>query len=41
MISPLEGLFSKLDNSMEVQECRDDLFDKTLVVDQMNNQAED
>jgi hypothetical protein len=41
MTSPLEGLFSKLDNSMEIQVCRDNLFDKTLVVDQVNSQTED
>jgi hypothetical protein len=41
MTSPLEGLFSKLDNSMEVQVCRDDLFDETSVVDQVNSRTED
>jgi aldehyde:ferredoxin oxidoreductase len=37
----LEGLFSKLDNSIKVQVCRDDLFDEDSVVDQVNSRTED
>jgi hypothetical protein len=37
----LGGLFKKLDNSVEVQVCRDFLFDEDSVVHQANSRSDD